>query len=131
MRRSKSSNLLPSAILLMPLKNIEARRLYQRQYHKQYYADNVHVREAKIATVKAHRKELQQYVLAYRKSHPCVDCGESDPIVLDFDHLHNKDRSISEAVKRGWSIERLQREIDKCQIRCANCHRRKTEQFRV
>ena len=59
--------------------------------------------------------------------HHCVDCGESDPVVLEFDHREPgvKKDNIAKLV-RYLSIEALQQEIDKCDVRCANCHRRKT-----
>ena len=64
--------------------------------------------------------------LAYLKVHPCVDCGEADPTVLDFDHVReSKAFNIANAITRlAWT--RIVREIQKCEVRCANCHRRKT-----
>lgn len=69
---------------------------------------------------------LRKYVLNYLVSHPCVDCGESDPVVLDFDHQKGKIDNVSDLIKNRNSIELIAKEIDKCVIRCANCHRRKT-----
>jgi hypothetical protein len=67
------------------------------------------------------------YVREYLKTHSCVDCSETDPVVLEFDHVRGiKDIPIARAIRRQYSIDRLQREIDKCDVRCANCHRRKT-----
>jgi hypothetical protein len=56
----------------------------------------------------------------------CVDCGESDLVVLDFDHRDHKNANVSTLARRECSLAKLQREIDLCDIRCANCHRRKT-----
>ena len=61
----------------------------------------------------------------YLKKHPCVDCGEKDPIVLEFDHLKDKLIEVSRLVQYT-SMNKMQNEIEKCEIRCANCHRRKT-----
>lgn len=59
--------------------------------------------------------------------HPCVDCGEGDPIVLEFDHItDDKTSGISDLVGTGVSLDILIAEIAKCVVRCANCHRRKT-----
>jgi 5-methylcytosine-specific restriction endonuclease McrA len=80
----------------------------------------------KKANKQQKRKELRQAVYEYYLQHPCVDCGESDPIVLEFDHIRDKKISISEAMQRRWSKKKVLDEIDKCEVRCANCHRRKT-----
>lgn len=60
------------------------------------------------------------------ESHPCLDCGESNLMVLDFDHIRDKTIAVGEAVTRGWSTNKLLEEISKCEVRCANCHRIKT-----
>ena len=62
-------------------------------------------------------------------NHPCVDCGESDPIVLEFDHRDDSEKSftISNAISSfGCTLAQLKKEIEKCDVRCANCHRRRT-----
>ncbi len=73
-------------------------------------------------------KELQLKMLIFLSDKKCAHCPENDPIVMEFDHLDAslKEISISEAIVRCFSWERIQAEIDKCQILCANCHRRKT-----
>jgi 5-methylcytosine-specific restriction endonuclease McrA len=67
-----------------------------------------------------------QRVLEYLIEHPCVDCGENDPVVLDFDHKSDKVASISYLLGTVAGWERVEKEIEKCEVRCANCHRRKT-----
>ena len=64
-------------------------------------------------------------LLEFLASHPCVDCGETDPIVLEFDHLADKAFAISKGLRdRSW--ESVRREMAKCDVVCANCHRRRT-----
>jgi len=65
------------------------------------------------------------FLIEYFASHPCVDCGESDPVVLEFDHLEEKSFNIAKGLRdRSW--EALVTEIAKCDVVCANCHRRRT-----
>ncbi len=83
-------------------------------------------REAKNQRTRDQRDSARQFVYNYLSTHPCVECGERDPRVLEFDHLGNKDKAIAEMIRDGASISTLEREIAKCQVLCANCHRKKT-----
>ena len=71
---------------------------------------------------------MKTFILNYLQSHPCIACGETDPVVLEFDHREPSDKlwSVCEAVRLRVSIKTLEREIAKCDVLCANCHRRKT-----
>jgi len=70
-------------------------------------------------------RERTVYLIEYFKTHPCVDCGEQDPVVLEFDHLADKLFDISKALRdRSW--QSVVDEIAKCEVVCANCHRRRT-----
>jgi hypothetical protein len=79
-----------------------------------------------VAQVNAHRKENQERLVGYLSQHPCVDCGEADIVVLEFDHRADKVADISTFANSGRTWERILSEIRKCDVRCANCHRRKT-----
>jgi len=73
----------------------------------------------------AKRTKLFSYLL----EHPCVECGEDDPVVLEFDHLPEFEKSfeIGRAVTsstRSW--ESILIEMEKCEVVCCNCHRRRT-----
>lgn len=99
----------------------------KRQIQHEWYRKN---REQHIAACKVVRQNLvervQRKVYDYLCAHPCVGCGEDDPVILEFDHRRNKEANVSSLVNQGCSWARVLREIRKCQIRCANCHRRKT-----
>jgi hypothetical protein len=96
------------------------------EYHREHYLAN---KQRYIAQARQHKKALleerTQYLVAFFREHPCVDCGEKDPIVLEFDYLRDKKFSISEGVQgRRW--QDVLDEIAKCEVVCANCHRRRT-----
>ena len=73
------------------------------------------------------RSELKRRLGEYLSKHPCVDCGEQDVVVPDFDHIKgNKVLGISQMVRSYYSWPRILCEINKCDVRCSNCHRKKT-----
>jgi hypothetical protein len=72
------------------------------------------------------------YVRQHLLTHPCVDCGEHDPVVLEFDHVTGqKVRDVGSMARAGWNLAAIQAEIAKCEVRCANCHRRITARRRM
>lgn len=80
------------------------------------------------------RNRNKQYLLEYLQKHPCIMCGESDPVVLEFDHIDSstKLQDVSAmATKMHFSLKRIIEEIAKCQVLCCNCHRRKTHPNRL
>ena len=70
------------------------------------------------------RIEATNFILGIRKKSKCMDCDEKDFRVLQFDHLpkYKKDLEVSTMAFSGYSLKSIQKEIDKCQIVCANCH---------
>lgn len=97
----------------------------RRTYQNDWYSRNPKLHQKRVAKARnASRKRFQIFIWKYLESHPCVMCGESNILLLDFDHLEEKDRNIS--AMGGLSIESIMKEIDKCQILCVSCHRKKT-----
>lgn len=94
------------------------RKHYQK--NRSYYLEKARSRNKTL------RELHQEFLFDFLSKHPCVDCGEKDPVVLEFDHLRDKKNDVSEMVKLRYSRKRLTEEIEKCEVRCANCHRRKT-----
>ena len=129
---------LPKDIEEFPLRNrfTERRQSYckdcKSDMGKDWYARNKDYQKENASRHRIdYRQALRLYALEYLSTHPCVDCGESDPAVLDFDHVTGeKNNDVSVIIGRGSSIEALKREIDLCVVRCANCHRKKTARER-
>lgn len=98
----------------------------QREYSRRWYVSRSPGAK-KVVGYGSHRREgLQVRVVDYLRMHPCVDCGEDDVIVLDFDHLRDKLDSVLNLVASGQTWAVISQEISKCEVRCANCHRRRT-----
>ena len=95
---------------------------YKQEHYranKQRYVDSAARRK------KAQLEERLVFLMDYFRDHPCADCGETDPVVLEFDHLRDKKFAIAVGIRnRNWSD--VLDEIAKCEVVCANCHRRRT-----
>lgn len=76
------------------------------------------------------REAARAYVDAIKLSRGCMDCGSHDlpPYCYEFDHRDptTKITTIGIMVNSKGSKARLDREIDKCDVVCANCHRIRT-----
>lgn len=93
----------------------------QRHYaaNKQRYVDNATQRKRRLV------EENLDRLIVFFATHPCVDCGEADPLVLEFDHIGEKTFTISHALRdRSWAA--IEEEISGCEVVCANCHRKRT-----
>jgi hypothetical protein len=92
-----------------------------RAYHR------THTEQARLTRLQ--RIEIaREFVLEHLRSHPCKDCGEASPTVLEFDHVETKQAGVSMLVSRGVPLARLAQEIDRCEVVCVNCHRRRSAQ---
>src|SRR5258708_25796977 len=98
------------------------------EFHKQHYQERTVYYKKKARKHNAeYRKRNLQFMIDYLKEHPCVDCGETNPILLDFDHVNgNKIANVSRMISSGSPFEIIKEEILKCEVHCANCHRLKT-----
>lgn len=102
----------------------ECKKKYQRKYYhrskKQY-----------IKTITKNKRQRKKENVAKARefllSHPCVDCGNDDIRALHFDHVRGKKRTeVTHMIQKGYSWETIVQEIEKCDVRCANCHMIKT-----
>lgn len=87
---------------------------YKRKHYlanRERYLGNAH------ATKRRLRFERTEFLIDYFATHPCFDCGE-DPVVLEFDHLHDKEFAIgTDLCRRPWLA--ILAEIEKCEVVCA------------
>ena len=92
-----------------------------RQYRNEWYAKNKKHARTKVIE---RRTTLKEWLRKYKSTLSCTRCPENHPGTLQFHHIDpkQKDINVGVAVKNGWSIERIEKEISKCIVLCANCH---------
>ena len=98
-----------------PRRLLSGRRHYLK--NKQKYIDNAVSAKHRL---RAHIRE--------KKDRPCTDCGVKYPYyVMQFDHLADKQYNIASLVTSN-NLAKLDAEIAKCEVVCANCHAERTHQ---
>ena len=70
----------------------------------------------------------REYLNGIKMASGCVDCGyRESPVALDFDHVNPQEKSFTVSTRYlNTSWKKLKNEVSKCVVRCANCHRVKT-----
>lgn len=95
-------------------------------YKREHYAAN---RQRYIAAADRRKRaiaaERAALIVEILRECRCADCGERDPLVLEFDHLRDKSFNIAQGL-RNHSWPAVLAEMEKCEVVCANCHRRRT-----
>lgn len=72
-------------------------------------------------TYKSARDKISSYMNS-RGGAKCLICGYNKcTAALEFHHRDPTEKDPSWSI--GWSLPRLKKELDKCDILCANCHR--------
>lgn len=108
---------------------------YQRSYYRRRVARDPEYKARQQRLRRARRDRLKrdnrEQLWAFLQTHPCVDCGETDPVVLEFDHADPGEKSFAVGDGIFWKPwEEVVLELSKCDVRCANCHRRRTAKQR-
>jgi transcription elongation factor Elf1 len=103
----------------MPYKDPEKRRECRRRW----YANN---KESEKEHVNRRKKQIRAWFVEYKSKLKCSKCGENHPATIDFHHKTRNEKEFNIAFMSyfGYSIERIKKEISKCIILCANCHRK-------
>jgi hypothetical protein len=74
----------------------DGRQYSCRECNRRYHETNKQRHNAQIRERSRRlRSEIREWIRGYLSTHPCVDCGETDPVVLEFDHLRDKVRTPS------------------------------------
>jgi len=108
-------------------KNKEIKSRECKECHKKirniYYQNNKEKEKQRTSIVK---KKYRQWFKDLKMTFKCSKCSEDHISCLDFHHIDPKEKefNLSQALNRGIGKEKLLKEIEKCIILCANCHRK-------
>ncbi|SRR6266498_4310479 len=98
------------------------------EWRREYYKQNREKISKQQRENQAVRREENRIFIREVKNVPCADCGVKYPwYCMDFDHVQGeKEFNVSMMIEK--SRARIQKEIDKCEVVCSNCHRERTYQ---
>ena len=100
-------------------------RSCQKEYRREHYLNNKekYKEKAKRHSV-GYIDKNKKWIYTYLSRNPCTDCGFSDMRALEFDHLRDKEYNVCQMYSH--SLKAIKKEIAKCEVVCANCHRIRT-----
>ena len=99
--------------------SVKARTSANREKHKRQYLAQQRSRVAKIRTG----------IRWYKQTNGCMDCGITDWRVLEFDHIPERGAKLFNIGGTTWNaLPTLWKEIQKCDVVCANCHAIRTRE---
>lgn len=112
----------------MPIKNKKLRAEYHKKYNLLWYSKNKEKKLIQVRIGKKRRKEFSQSkIIDLLKASKCKDCSIKDIAVFEFDHVRGKKSyCIGDMLSGAFLWDTIEKEIKKCDIVCANCHRRRT-----
>jgi hypothetical protein len=98
------------------------------EYNKKHYEEN---KENYKDRARKHERRYKgrnfRFVWLVLLRSCCVDCGETDERVLEFDHVKGEKKdSVVRLAENGYGISTIKAEMKKCEIVCRNCHKRRT-----
>jgi hypothetical protein len=101
----------------------EANEEKMRQYRRDWYQRNKEHAKGKVLERKA---TIKRWFKDMKSSLKCNRCSEDNPACLEFHHSNpdEKEHIITQMVSCGWSVEKIKEEMEKCEVLCANCHRK-------
>lgn len=107
----------------MPFKDKEEAKRYMKEYRSRMTQKQ---RKQQSEKVQERKRKVRAWVRDYKSTLKCEHCGEDEECCLEFHHRDpsKKDFIIAKGWQKGYSIERIKKELDKCSCLCANCHRK-------
>ena len=114
---------LPDTAFNRSSRSPDGKQAYCRECQKAHYDENSDQHRANVRRTSAARRAALRALAFKAMAGGCVDCGCRDIRVLEFDHVREKKvADVGSMIRRGRSIDAVQAEIAKCEVRCRNCH---------
>jgi hypothetical protein len=105
----------------------EGRQFYCRDCFRSYFRARGEIHRQQVRARRPERqRRVHEFMAALLGAASCADCGTSDILVLEFDHVGEKRMAVASLIRSGASRRQLLDEIARCEVVCANCHRRRT-----
>lgn len=99
------------------------RRDYLNSYYREYYSDPVN--KAKILEKERNRSSNNRRAFyEWKKTLSCENCGENHSACIEFHHVDSSKKDYTISRMAGKSMKSIMKEVSKCKILCANCHRK-------
>ena len=100
----------------------------KKEYQDEWYLTH---KKEQYDRANDNKNKVRKYVKHVKDTTPCADCGNPYPYyVMDFDHREgNKKFNLGDAMQYGFN--KVVKEIKKCDVVCANCHRERTHKRKV
>lgn len=104
-------------------------KLFMPMHDRRRYCTTACSRKRLYAIQLTKARKLQALCNIIKMERGCLDCGyKLHPTALQFDHVRGV--KIKEVSKFTDAVK-MRAEIEKCEIRCANCHMIKTMERRM
>lgn len=94
------------------------KRAYDNLFHENRSKDK---KDSKYIKQKARLDTIREFLNVYLDNKVCNHCGDNRKVVLEFHHIRNKEFNLADSIRK--SIPKIKKELEKCEILCANCHR--------
>jgi hypothetical protein len=120
----------------LTINNFSFRNKAKKRYHKRcknctsksfkssYEKNKTYYNKKRYERQKKRRLENSRLLIELKNTLSCAYCGEKDPRTFDFHHTKTKSFTIANAASIGYPWMRIKKEIEKCKVLCANCHRK-------
>lgn len=106
-------------------------KIRKKKEYLENYRDNIPEEKSKEVLLKEksiRRKDLKnnikKYIINFKFKNGCTQCGEKKWFCLDFHHKEDKIKNVSKMLSQAYSIDTVKKEISKCELLCANCHKK-------